>query len=54
MNQNEVRELFQKNKALLNGHFLLSSGLHSDTYFQSALLLQYPKEAQKLSLELAR
>jgi orotate phosphoribosyltransferase len=54
MNQNEIRELFQKNNALLNGHFLLSSGLHSDTYFQSALILQYPKEAEKLARALAK
>ncbi len=53
MNQNEVRELFEKNQALLNGHFLLSSGLHSDTYFQSALILQYPDEAEKLAKALA-
>ena len=54
MNQNEVRELFEKNKALLSGHFLLSSGLHSDTYFQSALILQHPKEAEKLARELVK
>lgn len=54
MEQNEVRDLFKKNNALLNGHFLLSSGLHSDTYFQSALILQHPEEAQKLAEELAK
>ncbi|MCL1972497.1 MAG: orotate phosphoribosyltransferase [Endomicrobia bacterium] len=54
MNQSEVSELFKKNKALLNGHFLLSSGLHSDTYFQSALILQHPKEAEKLARELVK
>ncbi|MDR1695203.1 MAG: orotate phosphoribosyltransferase [Endomicrobium sp.] len=53
MEQNEVRELFKKNNALLNGHFKLSSGLHSDTYFQSALILQYPQEAEKLAKALA-
>ncbi|MDR1952795.1 MAG: orotate phosphoribosyltransferase [Elusimicrobiota bacterium] len=52
MNQSEVSELFKKNNALLSGHFLLSSGLHSDVYFQSALILQYPKEAEKLAEEL--
>ncbi|MCL2144702.1 MAG: orotate phosphoribosyltransferase [Endomicrobia bacterium] len=54
MDQNEIKELFKKNNALLSGHFLLSSGLHSDTYFQSALILQHPKEAEKLALELAK
>lgn len=54
MLREEVKELFKKNDALLNGHFKLSSGLHSDTYFQSALILQYPKEAKRLGEELAR
>jgi orotate phosphoribosyltransferase len=54
MLQKDVRELFKKNNALLNGHFKLSSGLHSDTYFQSALILQYPKEAERLGEELAK
>ncbi|MGE4384376.1 MAG: orotate phosphoribosyltransferase [Endomicrobiaceae bacterium] len=49
MEQNEMKELFKKYNALLNGHFLLSSGLHSDTYFQSALILQNPKIASILA-----
>ncbi|MDR0956684.1 MAG: orotate phosphoribosyltransferase [Endomicrobium sp.] len=53
MCQEELKELFKKNKALLNGHFKLSSGLHSNTYFQSALILQHPKESSKLALKLA-
>ena len=53
MDQNKVKELFEKEKALLSGHFLLSSGLHSDTYFQSALILQHPAEAEKLASVLA-
>ncbi|OEG71835.1 orotate phosphoribosyltransferase [Candidatus Endomicrobiellum trichonymphae] len=52
--QEKLRELFRENKALLNGHFKLSSGLHSDTYFQAALILQYPKEAARLAEELAK
>jgi orotate phosphoribosyltransferase len=52
MNQDEVKELFKKNNALLSGHFKLSSGLHSDAYFQSALILQNPCEAEKLAKEL--
>jgi orotate phosphoribosyltransferase len=51
--QEELRELFIKNRALLNGHFKLSSGFHSDTYFQAALILQCPKEATRLAKELA-
>ena len=36
-------DLFRKSGALLEGHFRLSSGLHSDRYLQSALVLQYPR-----------
>ena len=53
MKPEEIRYLFEKHKALLSGHFLLSSGLHSDTYFQSALILQHPAEAEKLARALA-
>ncbi len=53
MKDSEVKQLFEKNNALLSGHFLLSSGLHSDTYFQSALILQHPAEAEKLAALLA-
>ncbi len=48
MNEQKLLGLFKEKKALLEGHFLLSSGLHSDRYFQSALLLQYPDIATKL------
>ncbi len=41
-NQN-ILEIFQKTNALLNGHFLLTSGRHSNQYFQCALVLQYPQ-----------
>jgi orotate phosphoribosyltransferase len=53
MQQGELKTLFKENNALLNGHFKLSSGLHSDTYFQSALILQHPKKAEFLAQELA-
>jgi orotate phosphoribosyltransferase len=53
MNANEVKALFQQYNALLSGHFLLSSGLHSDTYFQSALILQHPSVAERLAKTLA-
>jgi len=54
MTQEEVLKIFEKNKALLNGHFKLSSGLHSAQYLQCALVLQYPKLAEKFSKELAK
>jgi orotate phosphoribosyltransferase len=40
-------------KAVLNGHFLLASGLHSDTYFQCAKIFEQPSVAEKVLKELA-
>jgi orotate phosphoribosyltransferase len=51
--EKEVLELFEKSGALLEGHFKLSSGLHSEKYLQCALVLQYPDIAKKLSEALA-
>lgn len=45
----EILELFQKTNALLSGHFELTSGLHSNQYFQCALVLQYPQHCERLS-----
>ena len=45
MEASEVLERFKKTGALLEGHFLLSSGLHSSVYLQCALVLQYPDQA---------
>lgn len=42
-----VIELLKQSDALLEGHFLLSSGKHSDRYVQCAKLLQYPDKAEK-------
>ena len=53
MNQQEVLDIYKKTGALLTGHFLLSSGLHSDRYLQSALVLQQPDIATKLCASLA-
>ncbi|MDQ7840180.1 MAG: orotate phosphoribosyltransferase [bacterium] len=44
---------FRRRGAVADGHFLLSSGLHSPIYVQSALILQYPEEAQALGAALA-
>lgn len=44
-NQN-ILEIFYQTNALLNGHFLLTSGRHSNQYFQCALVLQYPEYNQ--------
>ncbi len=43
MTDNQILEIFLKTNALLNGHFLLTSGRHSNQYFQCALVLQFPK-----------
>jgi len=42
----KIIELLRESGALLEGHFLLSSGRHSDKYFQCAKLLQYPDKAK--------
>lgn len=54
MNQWEVLELFEREKAVRKGHFQLSSGLHSDTYIQCAKVLQHPHLAESLAGELAK
>jgi orotate phosphoribosyltransferase len=54
MTEKKVLGIFDKYGALLEGHFKLSSGLHSAKYLQCALVLQYPDVAQKLSSELAK
>jgi orotate phosphoribosyltransferase len=48
-----VLDLFRQSGALLEGHFRLTSGLHSERYLQSALVLQYPDLAETLGRELA-
>lgn len=53
MTHDEVLDIYQKTGALLTGHFLLSSGLHSERYLQSALVLQQPDIATRLCAALA-
>ena len=48
-----VLELFRSTGAYLQGHFLLTSGLHSGAYLQCALVLQHPEAAEKLGRMLA-
>lgn len=48
MTNEQIIDVFKKHNALLNGHFLLSSGLHSDKYLQCALIMQYPAIAERL------
>jgi orotate phosphoribosyltransferase len=44
--ESDVLAILKETEAFLQGHFLLSSGLHSDTYIQCAKVLQYPKYAE--------
>lgn len=53
MEQNEALALFRRAGALLEGHFRLSSGLHSTGYLQSALVLQHPADAAALGSAIA-
>jgi orotate phosphoribosyltransferase len=52
MTNEEVVKVFEETRALLSGHFELRSGLHSNQYFQCALVLQYPDKAELLCREL--
>ncbi|HEV2351803.1 MAG TPA: orotate phosphoribosyltransferase [Terriglobia bacterium] len=53
MTEEEILQVFRAHSALLEGHFVLSSGLHSDRYIQCALVLQHPRIAEQLCSELA-
>ena len=53
MARDELLDLFRKSGALLEGHFRLTSGLHSPGYLQCALVLQYPQHAEALGAALA-
>jgi len=48
MTESEILNIFKKSGALLTGHFLLTSGRHSDRYFQCAKVLQYPEYTEAL------
>ena len=48
MTETETLNIFKKSGALLTGHFLLTSGRHSDRYFQCAKVLQYPEYTEIL------
>lgn len=53
MKQEEVLGIFKQSGALLEGHFILTSGAHSPNYFQCARVLQHPNWAQLLCSEIA-
>jgi len=53
LDERQTLALYEKTGALMRGHFRLTSGLHSDIYLQSALVLQYPEHAAALGRALA-
>ncbi len=54
MKKEEIMQCLEEFGVLQEGHFLLSSGLHSDKYLQCAQVLQYPEQAEKLGAALAQ
>jgi len=53
LSERQTLQLYEKTGALMRGHFRLTSGLHSDIYLQSALVLQHPEHAGALGAALA-
>ena len=54
MTEDKILTLMEELGALHSGHFLLSSGLHSDRYFQCARILQFPELARELGAAMGR
>ena len=52
--EQEILQEFEQATAILKGHFILSSGLHSDTYMQCARVLMDAKRSEKLCAQLAK
>src|SRR5205809_7751388 len=53
LTERQTLELYETTGALMRGDFRLTSGLHSDIYLQSALVLQFPQHAPPLGAALA-
>ena len=53
MSEQEVKQLLIDTQAILEGHFLLTSGLHSPMYVEKFNVLQHPKYTETLCKELA-
>ena len=53
MTRDELLDLYRRSGALLEGHFRLTSGLHSPGYLQCALVLQHPQHAEGLGRAIA-
>jgi orotate phosphoribosyltransferase len=53
LSEKEILDIFKKTEALLEGHFLLTSGRHSNMYFQCAKVLQFPAYMEKICSNIA-
>ena len=53
INKNEILDIFKSTDALLEGHFVLTSGRHSSSYFQCAKVLQHPEYLTAFSVIIA-
>lgn len=53
MNQSEVLDIFRQCDAILEGHFVLTSGRRSPVFLQKALVFQYPEQTERLCKALA-
>ena len=53
LNKDRVLEILRETGVLLEGHFLLTSGRHSNQYMQCAKILQYPNYAEEIAKGLA-
>ena len=54
LDESEVLSLLEEHGAVADGHFILPSGVHSSTYVELAVVLQYPHIAQRLAKALAK
>ncbi len=53
LTREDILRIFKDSEALLEGHFILTSGVHSGSYFQCAKVFQYPWHAETLCREIA-
>jgi len=53
MDKNTVLKIFEEIKVIQKGHFLLTSGRHSDTYMQCARLFEHPEYSEKIAADIA-
>ena len=54
LNKQEIEKIFKDTGVMLEGHFLLTSGRHSDKYMQCARLFEYPSTVKSLATRLRK